>query len=661
MYHLIISSVLFCFFRAPHVGSIPPRVLLRALLRLRPLRPPPARPLRPPRKPTLVPFDTLSPHHRASYCAAGVLCYDVAADGTLMILLCQFYGGKAGSRTYRERHSAWTVAGGKRTPGDATAEATAARELEEETGGLLDARRVEPLLRDGWWNPQGAFVLFPLRVSGLGDLPVRFAARASPQTEGRSTRALMWLPLDEAVQRAKVTRRGSWSNITELDEVDVDPGLVTEVDSALSTSTTSGDWVLHPFFRCLCWDGSLPRELQRRREEEERALWGGGIGRGWEICSGYAAADDGGGVPGVSRRKEEMEGKGKEDPVGVGGVTGTGDEGDGVWEADRPHVTKSTTSTTTVPSTSTPIVTNPATFHPRPLVDESLAVRLQVRAMRSSGMGGSTVATHSQYSCEICRIQFARPSDTAAHLKSASHRQRVQQLLVLELMNRLAMDEVEEEGGVEEGEDMVVSRGNRLHEPHPPDVSLVRDEGVVSSSTSRPEESPTIPTPTSPPSSAPSSLPLTPTAPSSSLFPMPNADFYEGQEVDFRNAWRTFSDPSVPHLRNPFTNPFQTRLRSHPRYTCEVCNIVFSRAADTATHLKSSLHRRNVQLLLLEEMRTVTPVEDGGDDAAMATVKEEEKRRDLISRESQDLIEDAVGGGGDDTDRRPLFLRSRAN
>ena len=192
-----------------------------------------------------------------------------------MILLCQFYGGKAGSRTYRERHSAWTVAGGKRTPGDATAEATAARELEEETGGLLDARRVEPLLRDGWWNPQGAFVLFPLRVSGLGDLPVRFAARASPQTEGRSTRALMWLPLDEAVQRAKVTRRGSWSNITELDEVDVDPGLVTEVDSALSTSTTSGDWVLHPFFRCLCWDGSLPRELQRRREEEERALWGG--------------------------------------------------------------------------------------------------------------------------------------------------------------------------------------------------------------------------------------------------------------------------------------------------------------------------------------------------------------------------------------------------
>ena len=202
---------------------------------------------------------------------------------------------------------------------------------------------------------------------------------------------------------------------------------------------------------------------------------------------------------------------------------------------------------------------------------------------------------------------------------------------------------------------MVVSRGNRLHEPHPPDVSLVRDEGVVSSSTSRPEESPTIPTPTSPPSSAPSSLPLTPTAPSSSLFPMPNADFYEGQEVDFRNAWRTFSDPSVPHLRNPFTNPFQTRLRSHPRYTCEVCNIVFSRAADTATHLKSSLHRRNVQLLLLEEMRTVTPVEDGGDDAAMATVKEEEKRRDLISRESQDLIEDAVGGGGDDTDRRTTF------
>ena len=82
------------------------------------------------------------PIPRAPSAAAGVLCYDFTESGELVVLLCQMYGGLPSHPSKKQAlvHSAWTVPGGKRRESDEGIESTAARELEEDSGGGRDQR-----------------------------------------------------------------------------------------------------------------------------------------------------------------------------------------------------------------------------------------------------------------------------------------------------------------------------------------------------------------------------------------------------------------------------------------------------------------------------------------------------------------------------------------
>ena len=91
--------------------------------------------------------------------------------------------------------------------------------------------------------------------------------------------------------------------------------------------------------------------------------------------------------------------------------------------------------------------------------------------------------------------------------------------------------------------------------------------------------------------------------------------------ASFRHAWRGFADPArsaaIAGLRSPFSDPFTPLLRSHPRYTCDVCGIVFFRAADTAGHLRSEGHRRvrdTCGRWLCSRLTATSPMTDAGAD-----------------------------------------------
>jgi len=138
----------------------------------------------------------------ADYKAAGVLIYTFSAAGELLILLGRTIIGGSEPNSAKARRRSWNLLGGKRCARDAAAEATAIREMTEETGGLLTQATLRGPLSPVLWYPSGSYAVFP---HGLppGDeawsLPERFDARRrvgrASVSAGRDTANLAWVPL----------------------------------------------------------------------------------------------------------------------------------------------------------------------------------------------------------------------------------------------------------------------------------------------------------------------------------------------------------------------------------------------------------------------------------------------------------------------------------
>lgn len=116
--------------------------------------------------------------------AAGVLPISVRPDGKCVVLLGRDSAAKGGK---------WSDFAGGREGRDATAADTAARELDEETGGVLRASRESlarcMLLRDA--TPGGRSMWrYALRIGYDAALPARF--RGSKDDEKT---ALAWFPV----------------------------------------------------------------------------------------------------------------------------------------------------------------------------------------------------------------------------------------------------------------------------------------------------------------------------------------------------------------------------------------------------------------------------------------------------------------------------------
>ena len=325
--------------------------------------------------------DGFRPDDRASFRAAGALCYDLSPSGELMVLLGQFYGGRRGSKKFAHTHSAWLVPGGKRVEEDTGPEATAARELEEETLGLVSARRSAPRFEStAVWFPTGLYALFFLRLSGAraGMLPARFAevsAAGRASAEGRATRDLMWVPLTELLEE---TARGrpSWREGEGGDSGDGDVG---PSGAGGRAAPNQRRWLVHPFLRSLLRTSPLGAELLARRGAWRARL--------------------------RHRREEE---------TGTDAERATDSVMDGCpppnhAAAPSPDVAAAAAPPDTrgAAATSPP---SPRGLDPSPR--EHLAARLRAKAVRSSGLGGRTVATHTQYECALCDVSFARRSDT---------------------------------------------------------------------------------------------------------------------------------------------------------------------------------------------------------------------------------------------------------
>jgi len=166
----------------------------------------------------------LRPPERSDWKAAGVLVYTFDPYGELMLLLGRTFmyaavdeasfsiGGGAPpfapppvgpARAARPTLRAWNLLGGKRKRRDATAEATAIRELVEETGGLVTPDMLRGPLTPVLWYPPGGYAAFPYCLppgEAAYALPDRFAqrravGRASIPASGHDTACLDWVRL----------------------------------------------------------------------------------------------------------------------------------------------------------------------------------------------------------------------------------------------------------------------------------------------------------------------------------------------------------------------------------------------------------------------------------------------------------------------------------
>ncbi|KAL0049105.1 hypothetical protein WJX82_006595 [Trebouxia sp. C0006] len=141
------------------------------------------------------------------YSAAGVLALSFGPpDGHIRLLLTQEKANKSRWRKKMVKRDLWltmhpfNLPGGKRKMIDTDAKATALRELEEETAGLLSSSNVDLAQAATHFGAPSNYYAFACKLEGQDDLPERFAALiADPPTDLRAcrTKALIWMPVRE--------------------------------------------------------------------------------------------------------------------------------------------------------------------------------------------------------------------------------------------------------------------------------------------------------------------------------------------------------------------------------------------------------------------------------------------------------------------------------
>lgn len=106
--------------------------------------------------------DDLRPDDARNYSAAGVAFYDFSPqNGDLMLLMLRQQTDERHAGSVKNtKYGSWNFPGGKRDENDSSAEETAAREAQEETGGLLQMRRIQPFLRTVLFSQIGQYGLF---------------------------------------------------------------------------------------------------------------------------------------------------------------------------------------------------------------------------------------------------------------------------------------------------------------------------------------------------------------------------------------------------------------------------------------------------------------------------------------------------------------------
>ncbi|KAL6752695.1 hypothetical protein V8C86DRAFT_566029 [Haematococcus lacustris] len=126
------------------------------------------------------------------YKAAGVCCYQYSSSRKRLEVLMVF-----------EQDRTWTLPGGKRKGLDeGEAEATAAREVEEETHWMLPAEDVRQRIsyQEVHWLEEGRYLLFLAHLPGCEDLPDRIAAARAEgkiHPEAMKVKGAAWLSLAE--------------------------------------------------------------------------------------------------------------------------------------------------------------------------------------------------------------------------------------------------------------------------------------------------------------------------------------------------------------------------------------------------------------------------------------------------------------------------------
>ncbi|KAJ9515932.1 hypothetical protein QJQ45_016880, partial [Haematococcus lacustris] len=126
------------------------------------------------------------------YKAAGVCCYQYSSSRKRLEVLMVF-----------EQDRTWTLPGGKRKGLDeGEAEATAAREVEEETHWMLPAEDVRQRIsyQEVHWLEEARYLLFLAHLPGCEDLPDRIAAARAEgkiHPEAMKVKGAAWLSLAE--------------------------------------------------------------------------------------------------------------------------------------------------------------------------------------------------------------------------------------------------------------------------------------------------------------------------------------------------------------------------------------------------------------------------------------------------------------------------------
>jgi len=254
----------------------------------------------------------LKAEDRMSYKAAGLLGYRVDASGAVHVLLAR-QAREARSRNVqghmaKVRVGTWNLLGGRRWKLELSALVTAAREVEEETGGALSEEHTMKLLRDerthALFLPDSSYAVFVAPMcaaaadaatgatgatgggggggdtgvagdggdgTGLCRLPVSEAFAIS---EGDGVNALQWVPWEE-VRRACPSRRrrGLYKEPVPLNEHELlHPFLVAAVSNGLigahlrraggATGATPGDKTVVEKCTDKITDAISPAELE---------------------------------------------------------------------------------------------------------------------------------------------------------------------------------------------------------------------------------------------------------------------------------------------------------------------------------------------------------------------------------------------------------------
>ncbi|KAA6421508.1 MAG: hypothetical protein FRX49_08452 [Trebouxia sp. A1-2] len=154
-------------------------------------------------------FETVMPNgpDDRRFSAAGVLALTFGPpDGHIRLLMTQEKANKSRWRKKMVKRDLWrtmhpfNIPGGKRKIIDVDAKATALRELEEETAGLLTSSNVDLAQAATHFGPPSNYYAFTCKLEGQDDLPERFAALiADPPADMRAcrTKALIWMPVCE--------------------------------------------------------------------------------------------------------------------------------------------------------------------------------------------------------------------------------------------------------------------------------------------------------------------------------------------------------------------------------------------------------------------------------------------------------------------------------